>query len=91
MPTSSLLRPADTELMTPVTQTWCPLFARIESFTNKDKNLNKADNNLLVRQTLYVHSLSSKYIYSLMVSPTLHCVVFDVSIRTEAGQTGHSF
>ena len=60
MPTSSLLRPVDTELMTPVTQTWCPLFARIESFTNKDKNLDRADNNWLVRQTLYVPTLSSE-------------------------------
>ena len=67
MTSSSLLGPADTVPMTPVTQTWCPLFARIESFTNKDKNLHRADNNWLVRQTLYIPTLSSKYY--CMVSP----------------------
>ena len=76
MPTSSLLRPVDTELMTPVTQTWCPLFARIESFTNKDKNLDRADNNWLVRQTLYVPTLSSENNHCMVTIFIVPCLVF---------------
>ena len=48
MTASSLPRPWGSS---PVTQALCPIFARIESFTNKDKNLDRADNNSLLTNT----------------------------------------